>query len=173
MTNRKSVSKLCNTTNSTLSFHSEPIKLEPTLGELQADEDDFWGDGSATAPIEALEEGSVLNPRQIKRKKNAAEKKKASSGGGGANEKPKKRTSWPCVFCEEVFPTNAALRKHQDEAHEGFHDKCEQCDIKFFKVADLQVKIWLSGTKSSFIKALAFVQVHCLVQFQEFANWYT
>ena len=140
MTNRKSVSKLCNTTNSTLSFHSEPIKLEPTLGELQADEDDFWGDGSATAPIEALEEGSVLNPRQIKRKKNAAEKKKASSGGVGANEKPKKRTSWPCVFCEEVFPTNAALRKHQDEAHEGFHDKCEQCDIKFFKVADLQVR---------------------------------
>ena len=157
---KKPISKLCNPTNSTLSFHSEPIKLEPTLGELQADEDDFWGDGSATAPIEAVEEGSVLNPRQIKRKK-AAEKKKASSGG--ANEKPKKRTSWPCVFCEEVFPTNAALRKHQDEAHEGFHDKCEQCDIKFFKVADLQVKIQLlPGTK-------IIIQSNMHLVFQEFA----
>lgn len=58
-----------------------------------------------------------------------------------AGEAAKKKTSWHCVFCSGATPpfaTNAALRKHQDEVHEGYHDKCDQCDLKFFKVADLQ-----------------------------------
>ena len=66
--------------------------------------------------------------------------KKGRKSKGAAGDSSKKKTIWTCVFCStEPFATNAALRKHQDEAHEGYHDKCDQCDLKFFKVADLQV----------------------------------